>query len=178
MIPGFTEDWFPDLSCEVLARLVGDVADVDGMLLEIGSWEGKSTCAFANAAYPRTVHAVDTWEGSGHEISEALAAERDVFAKWCCNIEHYTKGNVRGHRMGWREFVPTITEPVALGFIDAEHSYDEVFDNVAALLPLLASGGILCGDDVHHFPVMQAIIDHFGVQNVDVHASLWIWRKP
>ena len=67
-----------------------------------------------------------------------------------------TAGNVVAHRMGWREFLPTVSGPVALCFIDAEHTYDEVFDNIVAVLALLAPGGVICGDDWPHPPVLQA----------------------
>ena len=62
--------------------------------------------------------------------AEKLAAERDVYATWRANVDAATKGNVVEHRMGWREFVPTINEPVALVFIDAEHTYREVHDAI------------------------------------------------
>jgi predicted O-methyltransferase YrrM len=172
----FTEEWFCQQSQDVLAGLVRSVADVPGLLLEIGAWEGRSTVAMANAAHPRMVHTVDTWAGSPGEVSATLAAGRDVFATWSANVAALTGGNVVAHRMGWREFVPTITEPIALAFIDAEHTYTEVRDNVTALLPHMAPGGIMCGDDWHHPPVREAVLEAF--PDADVHATLWIWTKP
>lgn len=173
----FTEEWFGQASQDVLSGLVRSVVDVPGMLLEIGAWEGRSTCAMANAAHPRVVHTVDTWAGSPGEVSSALASQRDVFATWQTNVAELTQGNVEAHRMGWREFVPTIAEPVALAFIDAEHSYKEVRDNVRALIPLVAPGGILCGDDQHHPPVRKALAELLPADDVYCHASLWIWTK-
>ena len=176
MTAGFTQEWFGEPSQAVLARLVGDVRDVPGLIVEIGAWEGRSTCALARAAFPRLIDTCDTWQGSPTEISGPLAAERDVRAQWAQNVEAFTSGNVVEHRMGWREYVPTITEPIALCFIDAEHSYIEVLDNIRAVLPLMAPGGIICGDDVHHKPVQQAVIETLGA--VDVEATLWVFRLP
>lgn len=174
---GFREEWFGEDSQAVLARLVKIAAAVPGIVLEIGAWEGRSTVAMANAAHPRTIHTCDTWQGSGHEISEQLAGERDVFAQWSANVAEYTQRNVIAHRMGWREWVPTITEPVALAFIDAEHSYLEVYDNIQSLLPLMAPGGIICGDDNHHVPVQDAVTDILG-ERVFIDATLWVWQMP
>lgn len=176
MRPGYTEDWFPFPSEVALAGLAKRA--VDGVIVEIGSWEGRSTVALANAAHPRIVHAVDTWAGSPGEISAELAAGRDVYAKFAANIAAFTAGNVETHRMGWREFVPTLTGPVALAFIDAEHSYREVFDNIAALKPLMAPGGIMCGDDIGHPPVQEAVAAHFDPAFVSIDATLWIWEAP
>jgi predicted O-methyltransferase YrrM len=132
----------------------------------------------ANAAHPRIVHACDTWEGSGHEISSKIAEVRDVHATWSENVRLATQQNVVAHRMDWRDYVPTINEPVGLCFIDAEHSYKEVFDNVTQILPLMPPGGIVCGDDIHHEPVQQALVDLFHSADVYVNASVWWWVKP
>lgn len=174
--PGFAEEWFGTASQDALAKL-GTQAP-DGLIVEVGSWEGRSTIALANAVHPRIVHAVDTWAGSPGEISADLATGRDVFAQWSRNVEHFTAGNVTGHRMGWRDYLPTVEEPIGLAFIDAEHTYEEVRDNITAILPLLAPGGILCGDDAHHPPIRQALCELFDPADVMIEATLWIWRKP
>ena len=148
MEPGFNEQWFGQQSQERLAELVGLIDDVPGLIIEIGSWEGRSTIALANAAHPRTVHAVDTWQGSPGEVSSALAAERDVHGQFWANVAEWTDGNVTGHRMGWRDFVLDgwVTN-VAFLFIDAEHTYREVADTIDVFLPLMVQGGVICGDD-------------------------------
>lgn len=173
----FGEAWFSPENQEALAACGRRVAGVDGLIVEVGSWAGRSTVALANAVHPRVVHAVDTWAGSPGEVSADLAAERDVFAQFLANVADLTAGNVEPHRMGWREYIPTITGPVALAFIDAEHTYVEVRDNVTALLPLMAAGGILCGDDAHHPPVIQALNETLpGWRRVGTNA--WEWTVP
>jgi predicted O-methyltransferase YrrM len=177
-MPKFDEAWFHQPSQDAVAELVQSVADIPGAIIEIGAWQGRSTCAIANAAWPRVVDTCDTWDGSNHEISEAIAKTRDVYAEWQANVAELTRGNVRPHRMDWRDYVPTIDEPVAFCFIDAGHSYREVFDNVAAIIPKLVPGAILCGDDMHHGPVQDAVFDIFGTEKVYVSASLWVWQMP
>lgn len=174
----FGEEWFGDASQQLLADLARSVTDVDGLIVEIGSWTGRSTCALARAIHPRMVHAVDTWNGSPGEISSELAAERDVYAQWQANVAAFTDGNVIAHRMGWRDWVPTVTDPLALVFIDAEHTEVEVRDNIAAVLALVPSGGVICGDDVHHPPVRRGVAAMLPPVDVQVGASLWFWRKP
>lgn len=173
MIAGFTEEWFGAHSCAALAGVAGRVSHVDGLIVEVGSWEGRSTCVLANAVHPRTVEAVDTWQGSPGEVSAVLAVERDVFAQFRTNVDAYTRGNVNVWRTDWRNFVDALTEPVALLFIDAEHTYREVADTITAFLPLMAAGGVICGDDNHHPPIQQAVRDTLGDCSCD--ATLWIW---
>jgi predicted O-methyltransferase YrrM len=171
----FTEQWFGPESCKGLVALAGLIADVEGEIVEIGSWEGRSTCALANAVHPRVVHAVDHWHGSPGEPSAELAAGRDVFATWAANVAELTAGNVVAHRMGWRDYTPA--DSVAFVFIDAEHSYTEVRDTVNAYLPLMAAGGVICGDDVHHSPVRQALFEVLPALEIYTQATLWSWRK-
>ena len=170
----FTEEWFCVASQERLAELARSAPE--GLIVEIGSWEGRSTVALANAVHPRVVHAVDTWNGSPGEISASLAAQRDIFATWQANMAALTAGNVVAHRLGWREYLHDLTTmelAVGFAFIDAEHTYREVYDNIAALIPLMAPGGIICGDDSHHPPVRQAVLDHF--PEAQVKATVWSW---
>lgn len=172
----FTENWFSFDSQRALQQAAICTNGVDGRVVEVGCWEGRSTVALAHAVAPECVHAVDTWEGSPGEPSAELAAQegRDVFATFQANIKDLTRGNVIPHRMGWREYFQTDVTPIRFLHIDAEHSYDEVFDNITTALPLMAVGGIICGDDNHHPPVKQAALDALG--SYDERATLWIWR--
>ena len=171
----FTEEWFPFASQIALAGIGVLIADVKGMIVEIGSWEGRSTASLANAINPRVVHAVDTWAGSPGEPSATLAAQRDVYEQFQTNMKELTAGNVTPHRMDWRTFVPHLgTKSVALVFIDAEHSYGEVFDTVQAFKPLMAPGGVMCGDDVHHGPVQSAVLASFPDEEIIQVATMWV----
>lgn len=174
----FTEEWFGLESQDRLAVLARDVHNVVGLVIEIGSWEGRSTCVLANVVRPRVVLAVDTWQGSPNEPSADLAAQRDVYATFIDNVKTLTSGNVIPIKSGWREFVPKITDPVALCFIDAEHTYKEVHDNIRAILPLMAPGGVICGDDAGHEPVRKAVLDTLPAEDVLVSGNVWSYTMP
>lgn len=167
----FNEEWFPPGSCDALSDLARRVRGLNGDVVEIGSWEGRSTLALAEAVAPDIVHAVDTWAGSPGEISEELAAERDVYATFRAN----TRGkNIRPHRMGWREYLREWND-LKFVFIDAEHTFREVYDTIEKVLPRMVTGGIICGDDQHHPPVKEAVIKWFGPQT-PVIATLWWYQ--
>lgn len=170
-MPLFHEHWF-DGSCRViLANLVRSVDDIPGRIIEIGSWEGKSTIAMANASW-RCVHAVDTWLGCATDESGQLAAQRDVHAQWAANIAEATAGNVAEHWMDWRDYRATDETPIALLFIDAEHTYDEVTSTIDAFRPLMSPGGIICGDDWYLPEVARAVTDRLPSANHE-HAVWW-----
>lgn len=167
----FGEMWFSEENQQVLAALVEDTDTLPGLVVEVGSWTGRSTVVLANACYPSVVHAVDTWEGSPGEISTELAQQRDIHAEFQRNIRDLTRLNVEEHRMGWREWFAVNLSPIRFLFIDAEHTYREVHDNITAALPQITPGGIVCGDDAHHPPVAQAVIEHF--PEASVSGTVW-----
>ncbi len=172
----FTEDWFGQPSCLAVSRLVKKTRNLAGMIVEVGCWEGRSTSYLANAAFPDLVYAVDTWAGSPGEISAELAAERDVYQTFLRNMEALTSGNVVDKRMDWRRFFELHPGPVRFCHIDATHTYAEVKANLELVAARLPPGGIVCGDDAHHPPVINAVTDTVGETVRE--ATLWIWERP
>lgn len=170
----YTEDWYTPQGIVALRKAFARTDGLTGRIIEVGCWEGRSTVALARAASPAVVDAVDTWEGSPGEPSETLAAERDVYARFVENIATATDGNVRAHRMGWRDYFAQDRTPIRFLHIDATHSYVEVRDSILEAIPLMVPGGVICGDDRHHYPVAKAVVDVFGYFEYD--ANLW-WRR-
>jgi predicted O-methyltransferase YrrM len=171
----FVEEWFPVQSQRALSRRAKQTGHLSGRVIEIGCWEGRSTCALAHAAWPTTVHAVDTWQGSPGEISQELARDRDVLATFIANVTDLTRGNVKVHQQDWRDYYETDRSPVRFLHIDAEHSYREVFDTISSFLPLMQRGGIICGDDAHDPNVVAAVGDLLPAYMVE--ATLWVWEN-
>lgn len=170
--PLFHENWFDEPSCAALADLARSTNHLTGDVVEIGSWEGRSTIALAAAVEPKVVHAVDTWQGSKGEVSELLAAERDVYATFLANTDGL---NIRAYRMPWRTYIERHpTRPIRFCFIDGLHTYEEVRDQIDAVVPLIVEGGIVCGDDNHHPPIQQAVVERF--PDAEVTATLW-WQQ-
>lgn len=167
----YTEEWFCLESRNALRDLYKTAEDLDGVIVEVGCWQGRSTVALAKAAKPETVRAVDTWQGSPGEISAELAAGRDVFAEF----QHNTAGlNIEPYRMDWRTYFAEHRDPIKFLHIDAAHSYKEVRENIEAALPLMVPGAVICGDDAHHPPVQKAVIHTLG--DAQLLATLW-WRQ-
>ncbi len=173
----FTEMWYTPGDEIALAELARK-AEGEGIIVEVGCWEGRSTVALANAVFPREVHAVDTWEGSPGEISGRLAKDRDVHKQFLANIDELTEGNVIPIRMGWRQyFKDRLTGPVRFCHIDGPHAYEEVRDNLLVVLPLMCDGGIICGDDVRHETVRKAVLEVLGDDVGLTGDKLWWFQK-
>ncbi len=170
----FNEDWFCEASQFWLAQLFRTVRRLDGDVIEVGSWEGRSTLALANAVWPEMVHAVDTWEGALTEPSQLeIVKHRDVYQRFVDNVAAGTRGNVTPHRMSWEDF--RWNRKIKFLHIDGEHTYEAVKDNLLVALPHVVKGGVVCGDDASHPPVIEAVREVLGP--VRLEASLWIWKK-
>ena len=147
----FHEDWFGAPQCILLTEKAKLVEKLEGKIIEIGCWEGRSTVALANALYPQELIAVDTWQGNFDEqpdhITVLLARERDVFNEFKINIAECTKGNVISQRMDCFVFLGSLQDRIKFAHIDASHDYVSVKQALRMIIPKLITGGIICGDD-------------------------------
>ena len=123
-------------------------------IIEIGSWKGRSTKALAHPG--AVVWAVDTWQGvpddptqhklyrdtpgAWDEFRTNLAAEIDDGRVVPMKMDRLKALNILERRYG-----PTF----GMIFIDADHRYEAVCEDIHAALPLIHRGGILCGHDYH-----------------------------
>lgn len=153
---GFSENWYSNEQIKNLVETVSKVKDLEGEVVEIGCWEGKSTCALANAVYPTMVHAVDTWQGNTAEgedhPSVVKAKKRDVYSAFLKNVNTRTKSNVSPWKEDCFAWLARMRNPdqefkAKFFHIDAAHDYESVKKTVAMAKGHLVKGGILCGDD-------------------------------
>jgi hypothetical protein len=148
--PTFHEQWYAESELALLEGAVRFIRPIQGAIIEIGCWEGRSTAVIANAIFPETVVAVDTWQGSisegpDHETVR-LARSRDIFAIFQENMR-LGRGNVMAKRMDAMEFLRQEGGPVKFCHVDAAHDYPSVRAQLEYLLPKLVRGGILIGHD-------------------------------
>lgn len=147
----------------VLAELAGRVSGpVNIVIVEIGSYEGKSTCYLAAGARAGTGHlvcAVDLWT----EAPWAQYADPAIQQAFLENVK----------RLGFDAAVTPIHEcseaaaahfdhsSVGLLFIDADHTYEAVCADIDGWLPRIAEGGLLVFHDAENdeWGVWRAIRD-------------------
>ena len=139
-------------------------------MVEVGSWVGESAILWARAAFERTtdvrVYCVDPWQPYDSldvpEMQEALCDHR-VFGTFLQNVDraglslaiHPVVGTLREH---WGSVV--LWGPHALVYIDGDHAYTAVKQDLYDAARLLSDGGYLCGDDLerqlHEVPYSEA----------------------
>lgn len=175
--PVFKEQWFGEGK---IKRLIGafQQSEGTGAIIEVGSWEGRSTITIANLCFPEVIHSIDHWQGDiGNRKVAALAASRNVYATFISNMNVATRGNYLVHKISWRAVDWSSFGPIRFLFIDGDHTFNEVFDNINIALPFMCKGGVIAGDDYHLPPVRKAVIAALGKVNYIKGKDMDVWYK-
>jgi hypothetical protein len=179
--PGFTENWWPIGKRERTVAALNLARPVlgDGTCIEIGCWEGRSTCVLAREVHPYVLHAVDHFKGDltrTHNRIAERAAERDIEANFQLNVDAFTDGNVELHAVDWRVFAEGYNlGPIAFLHLDGEHTYEQVFDQIAwALDEGIVQGGVIVGDDYVSPRVRRAVRECLPEHQAN--GSTWWWQ--
>lgn len=182
------EDWYSDVQIAELGKIVESVKGLQGLFIEIGCWEGKSTIKIANTLYPMILHAVDTWEGNINEDPNHITVKtlkiRDVFSVFKQNIQTDTQGNIKIFKMDCFDYLEKVNEPITLCHIDASHNYEDVKKTIEMALPFVIKGGVLCGDDISSANINRTDLNG-GVERAVKEllpgytqiGNFWYWRK-
>lgn len=128
-----------------------------GVILEIGSWKGKSTMLLARGSKTNSkskVYAVDTFKGTkenSNKIINTLPDFKENMKK--ANIE-----NLVTPLVGFSTNVAkTFTEPIEILFIDGDHTYEGVIADIKDWEPKLIKGGWILFHDTSSKSVMKAV---------------------
>jgi predicted O-methyltransferase YrrM len=155
-IPG----WTPP----VMLALLADLARGKQTVVEIGSWLGRSAVAMAQTC-AGTVYCVDTWHGDAGTQAQAGPVD-DPLAHYRKFLAHIAQAGVsykiaplfQDSRQAHALFART---PIDLLYIDSDHAYNSVWDDLSNWTPLLAPDGVVCGDDYNYVSVKQAVESFF-----------------
>lgn len=120
-------------------------------ILEIGSWQGMSTCFLALNFPNAKIDCVDTWAGadehqSGHAASSnVLESVESIFDQ---NTEDFSH-RIKKYKMSSLEFLScsSCQNGYDLIYIDGSHRSEDVLLDAFLALRLVKSGGIIVFDD-------------------------------
>jgi predicted O-methyltransferase YrrM len=119
-------------------------------ILEIGSWEGRSTLFFLTYFKNAHVTAVDTWAGSEEWEYHATGDLRDLEARFDHNVG-IAGGEVTKRKGSSLEVLPqliTEKQKFDLIYVDGSHFADDALTDAVNAWRLLKPHGIMIFDDV------------------------------
>ena len=129
------------------------------IIVEIGSWKGKSTSCLAYAVKERKkglVYAIDTWEGSlEHQETLKNYTINQLYNEF---IENMTSLDLLDYiypiKMDSIEASRNwpISRQIGLLYIDGSHDYLSVKNDFEFWSPLITTGGYIIFDDVPSWP--------------------------
>jgi predicted O-methyltransferase YrrM len=115
------------------------------MIVEIGSWHGRSTTALA-ANTQGLVFCVDTWSGNLEGLSRGL--KPDLFATFAINTSPYPNVlTVRTDSLTAAQLFADAGMTFDFVFIDGSHDYESVKADILAWRGVLDDCGIMAGHD-------------------------------
>ena len=154
------------------------------VIIEVGSWKGRSTKALAKAT-KGVVYAVDNWRGnSGDDATGVESRERGVDA-----LKHEFRENLKEEILSGKvvivdvdhaEAIPVLKSLMMDGpgadlvFIDGDHTKASVKRDIENFLPLVRPGGKISGHDFNgiEIGVQEAVKEAFEDAQVEID-SIW-----
>lgn len=177
------EGWFS--FSKLYDRMVKEaIPAVPTHFVEVGGWLGRSAAYMAveiiNSRKDVKFDVVDIWDTSKHEdyveiIKKYGCDPYDQFLKNMKDVLHL----VKPVRMLSLDAAKTYAdESLDFVYIDADHTYEALKEDIAAWLPKVKQGGVLGGHDYSYvFPgVIEAVNEIFKNPNTE-EISWWV-RKP
>jgi GR25 family glycosyltransferase involved in LPS biosynthesis len=157
---------------EALKRLVADVADVPGCILEIGSGVGVTTALLAGWAPKRQIVTIDTFENMPMEASEQRAA-----------FEQRVAGLTNVRTIVAKSQHAAFSEPLAGLIIDGAHDYASCKADIEKYVPMVGVGGFVAFHDFSYSPkfvgVVQAVHElKLGLERMGTLVWAWPQGKP
>jgi hypothetical protein len=164
--------------CKFVKQRLGDNLNI----VEIGCYCGHGTEIIANAFTNSLINCVDPWQKYTEDCSvydidnqelELLEAE-EIFNK---TISRYS--NVVKNKISSVLFASKIkNESVDFVYIDGNHQYSSVSEDIITWLPKVKNKGILCGHDYYWESVQRATFDIFGKEpDMLFEDSSWLYFK-
>ena len=177
-VPAIDHGW---LSPDVMEML--KVALVPGakLVVELGSWLGKSTRYIADTVPGAVVVAIDTWKGSRehHQMADCIGLLPVLYETFLKNCWEYRTRMVplRATSQRGLDLLYHYKVEPDLIYIDASHEYRDVLADVQRSLDFFPKA-ILCGDDWKWDGVRKAVteVSKTGRLKAWAKGNVW-WRE-
>lgn len=161
--------------------LLIDQCSYGGVFVECGAWLGKSSAYLVDKASSKNIDVsiVDSWKGSINELqsSYVLASTTDVYDVFISNMGNRKYRPIKA--LSCEASLYFDNESCDIVFIDMEHTYEAVKNDIELWLPKVKAGGYLAGHDYTNdwIGVIQAVDEKLGKHNIKIQDTCWIYKK-
>ncbi len=175
-------DWFSRENKVMLQKIIEEKRP--RIIIEVGSWLGDSAIFMAKLMpEDGKLYAVDHWLGSfNHQKDHPVTPKlKTLYQQFLSNVIHSgLTHKIVPIKMSSLEAARMLAVEADLIYVDGSHLEDDVFRDIVAWHPMLAPGGIICGDDWNwvdgdDFPTRRGIkkaAQYLGKQ-IKVYGTFW-----
>jgi beta-1,4-mannosyl-glycoprotein beta-1,4-N-acetylglucosaminyltransferase len=163
--------------------LIRDRVPNGGIIAELGSWKGRSLCSIVDIIKEKNLKVIiiDTFTGSKSE-TEGMASQADASKE---NIKEIFLSNISKFELHpdiYQGTTHDISQKFSDGyfdfvFIDADHAYESVLQDIQDWWPKVKRGGLLAGHDCQWKPVADALTTEFGHLVLTNWDNIWFIDK-
>jgi predicted O-methyltransferase YrrM len=141
----FTTDWFSEYTYHWLNIFLRYV-DINKKfnILEIGSFEGRSTLFFLNLFKNSTITSVDTFKGSDEHNNMQI---NKIESNFDYNVNNYKNRLIKFKGTSKKFFSFNKVKKYNIVYIDGSHKFDDVYFDACKAYKNMAIGGIIIFDD-------------------------------
>lgn len=170
------DGWFD--YADLFELLVNTVPN-NGIFVEGGAWLGKSSSYLCDLAKDRiNIYIVDTWKGSKEELETAhkLATETDIYEIFLENMGDRKFTAIRKESIeASKDFEDESCDVI---FIDMDHSYEGVKQDLIHWFPKVKKGGYIAGHDIYWEGVAKAVNEFFPIEKIKrASHCCWVFHK-
>ena len=144
------------------------------LIAEVGCWQGRSTRALADNTHG-TVFAIDHFQG----VPELLHFLHDKPPYWLLKtflMNLIDRDNVIVVRKSSYQAALLLGElAFDMVFIDGDHGYASVAQDIQWWQPLVIEGGLLCGHDYRDAAEVEQAVLEANLPNVEIVPNTSIW---
>lgn len=177
MTPDRVPGLIPESTGTLLRRLACRVP-TGQVVVEIGAYQGRSTCYLAIGSAEGNqvpVMSIDPWDtgtlpGPTRRGVRYLDAETEKAYRRhieACGVTYLVR-----QVKGLSQRVPLPTQPIGLLWVDGAHDYTSVVADIRRWCPLVVSGGYVVFDD---YRTRHRGVDRAVRQFAREHGKRWIW---
>lgn len=164
------DGWMSIRELQWLSKIASDCE----LIIEVGSYKGRSSKALADNCIGR-VYCIDPWDGFYYNDDGSInkGIKTKVSDQFYNNLSNHIKSGRVIPLTGYgRDF--KFAPEADLVFIDGDHRYNEVIDDIARARSWIRNGGIISGHDYnqHGWPGVKRAVDE-SFENVKVVDTIW-----
>jgi len=143
------------------------------VMAEIGSYAGESTVLFFKSGRVKQIFAIDPWQGGYNYATSPEVSDFSFVEK---TFDERVKGkNVVKLKMTMKEAFDLLPELDVI-YIDGNHMYAYVLEDIRLSLRKIKKGGIICGHDYNLTDIAQAVSEVFGKPDKTFSDASWMIR--